>query len=136
MDPQRRTDDRHGRGQRAGRVDDQQVAGAQQVRQVGEAVVGDGGSLPDEQSHTVTGGSSRLGRLVRLQLRRQHEIQPPNTEPPSTKPPPSSRPPSSASGSASGTDSADSGSDGDRPMWSIARSSAVTAAPAPTPVVR
>ena len=62
-------------GERGGRVDDDEIAGAEEPRQLGEAAVEDdaGGAIADEQAHVVAAPSARLRRLVRLEPPRQLE---------------------------------------------------------------
>jgi hypothetical protein len=64
-------------GQRAGVVDDQQVAGQQQAGQAGEGVVADlaGGPPADQQPDAVPGPAARLRRVVRLELGGQVEVE-------------------------------------------------------------
>ncbi len=64
-------------GQRAGVVDHQQVARQQQAGQVAESTVTDlpGGAPADQQPDAVPGQAARLGRVVRLELGGQGEVE-------------------------------------------------------------
>ncbi len=62
---------------RAAGVDDQDVAGFEEVRQVPEAGVDHAVVVPvgDHQAHLVAREAAGLGGLARLQLRRQVEVE-------------------------------------------------------------
>ena len=55
------------------RVDDQEVAGHEPLRQISESGMGDQAGVDprDEQAYAITRQASRLRRLARLQMRRQ-----------------------------------------------------------------
>ena len=64
-------------GQRAGVVDHHQVARQQQAGQVAESTVTDllGSAPADQQPDAVPGQAARLGRVVRLELGGQGEVE-------------------------------------------------------------
>jgi hypothetical protein len=65
----------HGRGEGGGRVDDEQIARGEVLRQVTEASVHDAArpARGDEQADAVTGALTGLRRLVRLKAGAQPE---------------------------------------------------------------
>ena len=79
---------RRRQGSREGgrRVDDEQVAGREEARQVDEAGVLDrrAGGVGDEQPHVVAAAAARLGRLVRLEPVRQLERERAHAEAPTS----------------------------------------------------